>query len=165
MTHYSRAQWVPNSQRPVLPFDVLASAFCRVIVGIAGLLLLILVCAAACCGCMIPSEECFQRLGGCIVLTRARCWCDCCGWRRKNGNDWVDPELPAPQHCEKHGKASPSKHHPKKMESIQEESPKGDSCGDTACEPYCERAATGAVQGLKVASPCSRMHVPSETCP
>ena len=121
---------------------------CRVVVGIGGSALLILLFLAACCGCMIPSEDCCQRLGLCITLTRARCWCDCCAWRRKQ-EDWVDPEIPPPQHegkpvkpsglskptCVKVPRIGPAK----KLAAIEEESPKGTSYSHISLPFSCSK--------------------------
>ena len=70
-------------------------------VGVGGSVLLLLVCLAACCNCMIPSEDCFDKMRACPALTRAWCWCQCCGWSRRS-TDWIDPELEPPMHHEKH---------------------------------------------------------------
>ncbi|KAK9844589.1 hypothetical protein WJX74_004362 [Apatococcus lobatus] len=55
---------------------------------------------------MIPSQECLTTLGDWIPMMRARCWCQCCGWRRRR-TDWIDPEVALPQHQEKHRPFNP----------------------------------------------------------
>ena len=133
---------------------------CRVVVGVGGFLLLLLVCLAACCGCMIPSEECFHRLGRCMVLTRAQCWCNCCGWRRQR-SDWVDPDLPGPpqhhypHHDDKLGNLSHSRASEpsptQKLDPSQGESPKGELSGiayPLALHKTCDHTQYAQMHGM-----------------
>ena len=93
---------------------------CRVSVSVGCSVVLLLICLAACCGCMIPSEDCFERVWACPTKARAAlsCWLSWrCFWCCHKSKEWIDPHLEPPVHFDKH----------RPFFEVDEDGPRGDA--------------------------------------